>query len=79
MKFHPLSRPRRRKSLTFVLSILESERGNHPATDAKQLHNGASLRDRRWQAFRFGSRFFVQGFGKFLQAGNDLRRLGQNS
>jgi hypothetical protein len=36
------------------------------------------LRDRRWQAFRFGSRFFVQGFGKFLQTGNDLRRLGQN-
>ena len=36
------------------------------------------LPDRGWQAFRFGPRFFVQGFGKFLQAGNDLRRLGQN-
>ena len=36
------------------------------------------LRDRLWQAFRFGASFFVQGFCEFLQAGNDLRRLGQD-
>jgi len=36
------------------------------------------LRNRLWQAFRFGASFFVQGFGKFLQAGNDLWRLGQD-
>jgi len=36
------------------------------------------LRNRLWQAFRFGASFFVQGFCKFLQAGNDLRRLGQD-
>ena len=54
------------------------KRSRIPQRTLKQLRNGASLRDRRWQAFRFGASFFVQGFGKFLQAGNDLRRLGQD-
>ena len=36
------------------------------------------LRNRLWQAFRFRAGFLVQGFCKFLQARDDLWRLGQD-
>src|SRR5438067_7852321 len=39
---------------------------------------GGELRDRRGEAFGLRAGLFVQSFGEFLQAGNDLGRLGQD-
>ena len=47
-------------------------------TTARQGRRKALLSDGGRQAFRLRAGFFVQSLGKFLEAGNDLRPLGQD-